>query len=658
MKKNVIMVVFLMMLLPIASAEIFVSQPESVYNIGDGFAFNVTLMPSTFTNNFFIAKIVCVENSSSGEIEIYRSPQSISGGKTKNIDVSGKFDNYLVGTLRGNCYLRAEYGKDIANSGEFEITNNININAGTDRAVLDPGERFTLSGNAIKSNGKSLANGFVEIKSDELGISSFRALEGGSFSIPLDIADDSASGEYDIHARVYEKDEQGDVTNEGEGVARIRVNQIIKKSSIAISSQDVTPGTDFIFTVLLFDQTEKEVSENVRVLIREPDGELFLDRLLKSGDAKNLTIEKNFMPGEWTISATINNISASREFNVEELEEITYTLDNQTLIAKNTGNVPYKKAIEVLIGNQTKVLEIEANPGEVKRYALYAPNGEYPIEIIDGENTNMLGTALLTGNAVGVEREGEFHFWRSSYLIIWIMIISLAVLFAFSQYGRISKRAYVGTTPANYEAPIKLATVPTVQNKSNVITDGARQECSIIALKIKNLEDIEKMKGSALDAIERALTRARDARAKIYSDRNYKTMVFSPSITNELDNSMKAVSIAREIENTLLEHNKRFGEKVMFGIGVHNGEMIVENINGQFKFNAIGNTMPYAKKIADTINSGTAVSEHVHRKILGKVKSDKVEGTNYWRIGKIRDRELHSEFINRFMQRQKREFGR
>ena len=91
----------------------------------------------------------------------------------------------------------------------------------------------------------------------------------------------------------------------------------------------------------------------------------------------------------------------------------------------------------------------------------------------------------------------------------------------------------------------------------------------------------------------------------------------------------------------------------MFGIGVHNGEMIVESAGGKFKFNSIGNTIPSVKRIADSSSYGTAVSEMVHRRILGKVKSDRVEGTNYWRIGKIMNREKNSEFIDKFIERQR-----
>jgi hypothetical protein len=653
MKKAGFVILFLMFMLPLASAEIFISQPKSVYNVGDAFSFNVTLMPGVATNNFFTAKLVCVEESQSGEVEIYRSPQSVALGAQKSLDVSGKFDNFLIGTLGGDCHLRTEYADSGANSKNFEVSRAINVNVATDKVIVDPGERFNVSGKAIKANGNLVEKGFVELRLSELNITSFRAFEGGKFSFLFDIAEDTPSGDYQMVARVYEKNEQGEITNEGSGETGMRINQIIKKGVIAVGSQKAVPGNDFVYTVLLYDQANREAVETVEVAVYKPDGELLEKRLVKSGESNNVTIGSSFAPGQWSIESKIKDITAQRTFDVEELESLDYELVNQTLVVRNTGNVPYQKTVEIMIGAEKVVEEIYAGVGETRRYALSAPDGEYPIGVNDGENKEMVGTALLTGNAVGVEREGDFNFWRTSYVLIWLMIISLGVLVAFYQYDKISKKSYIGKTP-QYEAPITISSLVPVA-KNNIITDGKREECAIIALKIKNLEEIERAKGSALEAVERALRRARDGKAKVYADKNYKTMIFSPSLTNEKDNSLKAVSIAREIETMLLEHNKRFGEKIMFGIGVHNGEMIIENAGGEFKFSPIGNTMPFAKKVADTVSSSTGVSEFVHRRILGKVKSDKIEGTNYWRIGKVRESGLHSEFINKFVEKQKRE---
>src|SRR4030042_1610216 len=233
MKKVGFILLLLVFLLPLSSAEIFISQPKSIYNAGDAFAFNVTLMPSVTTNNFFIAKIACSEGNGSGESEIYRSPQSISSGTQRKIEVSGKFDKFLIGSLKGNCNLKVEYGKDSASSKGFQITRGIYVNVGTDKVVLEPGDRFNVSGKAIKNNGNPVEKGFVELRLSDLNITSFRTIEGGEFTILFDIAEDTPAGDYQLSARIYEKDEQGEITNEGSGETGIRVKQIIKKRVIA-----------------------------------------------------------------------------------------------------------------------------------------------------------------------------------------------------------------------------------------------------------------------------------------------------------------------------------------------------------------------------------------------------------------------------------------
>ncbi len=652
MKKEVFTVLFLILLLPLCSAELFISQPKSTYNVRDSFLFNVSIITSTSTNNFFIAKIVCPQENSSGEVEIYRAPLSLNAGLQKSIEVSGRFDNFLIGDLGGTCHLSAKYGSEEANTPDFEVTRNVFITFTTDKVTMVPNERFNISGKAIKSNG-AVVNGFIELRIPELEITSFKTVEAGKFVVILAVPDNAPAGSYDISMKVYEKDEEGKITNEGEINTSIRIKQVLRKSEIAINEQTIKPENEFVYTALLYDQSGEDIADNVEISIYNPNNEVFLNKLVKSGEANTWFIEGNTLPGSWKIESKLNSFQSNRTFYVEEFENVDFKLANDTLTIINTGNVPYKKNIEVIIGNESEVKEVYIGVGEVRKYALSAPDGEYEIGVNDGQNGQILGTSFLTGRAISVESEGEGGFWRSSSLWIWILLIGICALIAIQQYGRISKKAYYGQTPSEYPAPINLS----ADSKSNpVIAESVREECSVISLKIKNNEEIENAKGDAMSALERALTRAKDAKAKIYSDRGYKTIIFAPSLTKEKDNSMKAVEIAREIESILNEHNDRLNEKIMFGIGVNNGEMIIEpSQSGELKFNSIGNMMPYTKKIADSVSYGTGVSEMVHRRILGKVKSDRVEGTNYWRIRKIMDRERHSEFISRFVERQKRE---
>lgn len=80
MKKEVyfaLLPVFLLFLTSFVSAEMFISQPKGSYNMGDEFLFNVTIVPSSDMNDFFVAKIICAKVESSAAIEIYRIPLSL-----------------------------------------------------------------------------------------------------------------------------------------------------------------------------------------------------------------------------------------------------------------------------------------------------------------------------------------------------------------------------------------------------------------------------------------------------------------------------------------------------------------------------------------------------------------------------------------------------
>ena len=63
--------VVLLAVLPAVSAEIFISQPESMYNINDNINLSITLLPNVDSTDFFSSKLVCPQ----GELEIYKRKQ-------------------------------------------------------------------------------------------------------------------------------------------------------------------------------------------------------------------------------------------------------------------------------------------------------------------------------------------------------------------------------------------------------------------------------------------------------------------------------------------------------------------------------------------------------------------------------------------------------
>ena len=106
MKKSVfIYIILLSLIIPLASAEISFSQPNSVYNLGDDFSIILGVSSNVDTNSFLIVSLVCSDDdlnaTNQNKIEIYRSATSVKAFEKNSSDISLKFDNSLINNLEG-----------------------------------------------------------------------------------------------------------------------------------------------------------------------------------------------------------------------------------------------------------------------------------------------------------------------------------------------------------------------------------------------------------------------------------------------------------------------------------------------------------------------------------------------------------------------------
>ena len=67
------------------------------------------------------------------------------------------------------------------------------------------------------------------------------------------------------------------------------------------------------------------------------------------------------------------------------------------------------------------------------------------------------------------------------------------------------------------------------------------------------------------------------------------------------------------------------------------------------------NTIVIAKRIAESSNGNILLSDNVHRKVLGKIRAEKIAGTNFWQLKKFVAREDYGDFVQKFLNKQKSE---
>jgi preprotein translocase subunit SecG len=650
LKKETILMLSLVLfslLIPITSAEILIGQTSSLYNIGDNFDITIKIKPSAPLSDFLIASLVC----DGTEINIYKSPQSLAQGEEKEVKISARLDTFLVQDTEGECHIEVSFGEEEAKSQEFEVTNDIGVSLNIQGILFGPGETVSVSGKTDKANGNPV-DGFVELSVPEIGFSFTGPVKDGVFNVTFRVPEDAISGSYDLTARAYEKDVADKITNEGSASARIKIKQVVKEIGIALSDQTVSPNEELTYSIILYDQAGEHASGDVSVKIYKPEGSLFDQKILKSDESSTIPLISSSPPGYWKIETKYENFETSKQFLVEELRDLSFTLVGSTLIVENTGNIPFTGPIEIGVGDKIELRELsDLKIGESLKYELKAPDGDYTIEVSEGSEKQTVGTTFLTGRAITIQAAGDGSILTTSLWVlvslIALLVIALAVVYLYKRL--IHGKSLVPQKTAQQKKVDGLVAAATSQKtkqeNQNLIDKGVKQDSSIISLHIKNMSALES-NSEAVKIIDAALWKAKEVGAKIYADGNYRIIILNEILTKEKENEMKSIHTSRAMERVFMAHNRKSAQKIEFGLGINSGTLIVEASKERFRFMSLNNVIAATKRISESASSEVLISESVKNRVLGKVKTTKLHDKNLWRLERVVDRSAYADHIN------------
>ncbi len=139
----------------------------------------------------------------------------------------------------------------------------------------------------------------------------------------------------------------------------------------------------------------------------------------------------NAYQGPWKIVAEYNRIETNRLFNVGKLEKVEIKLEGDILIIKNIGNAPYDKKILIYIGRVDQTAQVFLEIGQTKRIRLTAPDGDYDVKVIEGNEEKILEFkgVKLTGNVVGLERVlGDSFLKKYPVVVLFLIAVGLVVI--------------------------------------------------------------------------------------------------------------------------------------------------------------------------------------------------------------------------------------
>ena len=661
-KKVILILGFMVFLASLASAEIIINQhPKEIYNLGE--EINI---PITITSTEGIYDYLKVSLNCDNHVKILPKEEiSLATNEVAKITKSIFLIKKFIGISLGDCKIKAwleDTPGDYIFSNEFKILDSIELELEIQKTEFNPQETVLIGGIATKKNGQPV-NGFVELKivsESSLGNKSYKeTINNGTFSISFDLPKETKAGKYLLSLDVYEKDPLGEITNKGFADINIQVNQIPTSLEIKFENQEVEPGTNLKVKSILHDQTGEKINSSVIISIKNKDNKILEQVEKQTDEFLEFSIAYNEPPGDWSVVAVSNRLTSEMNFKIKEKGDIKIEIINKTIILTNIGNIPYNKLLLITIGNELMNIDVNLKVDEVKKYTLFAPDGEYLVEITaDGEN-KITKNIALTGNAINIKEASDILI-LARYPLVWFFIIFILGFIAFMIFRKGYKKSFFGhinlkrTGKKPIFSKVRKDLIKT-KNKAELTLSlsGEKQKASITCLKIKNFKEIEKKPDSIKETLEKITKISEENKAFVYENHENLFFILAPVMTKTFDNEKKALKLAQKIEKLLKDHNKLFRQKIDFGISLNSGEIISRKEGDILKFMSFGNLIINAKKIASVADSEVYLSEKMKEKLMthAKIEKHKKQGMEVYTIKKIKEEGEHKKFISDFLKR-------
>ncbi len=199
------------------------------------------------------------------------------------------------------------------------------------------------------------------------------------------------------------------------------------------------PGDIVNIKITLYDEDSNKIQGLVNYEIFNYYSEIVEQGEVNSGEEVLYELPTNAEQGPWKIVAHYNDVEINNLFNVGELEKAEIKLEGDVLVIKNIGNTVYEKKILIYIGSFDQTASVFLDIGQTKMIRLIAPDGDYDVRVVEGNEENILKFegVQLTGNVVGLESilrdKGFFKKYPmiSVFLGIILLIIIVVIILKF-----------------------------------------------------------------------------------------------------------------------------------------------------------------------------------------------------------------------------------
>ncbi len=445
MKKKVFFLILL--LIPIAYAEVDINIGSGTFNLGDKIAVSLSVIETyDVTNAFIRADMEC----SSDNLEILSVTKSLEKDYRENIN----FDDVLATkNMLGKCRIRAIVRDSERNtidntiSKEFTITNNLKIECSSTEAL--PGKKVEITCTARKISDELISEGTAYLNYRRYEFST--AIGDGTFAFKVMIKNDTPSGINKAAIKV-----EDNLGNYADIIVEFDVIAIPSSIETRINSDTFKPGDKLEITPIIYDQVSEVIPEKIKVDLLDPEDNLLISKEINSSESISYSFDSFSSPGTYKIASSSLGLIDEKKIIVEAMKNIDMNYDKQKVTVKNIGNIRYEEEITIILeNNHERYLinkRIRLSPGESQVIDLSkeVPKGNYdiilPKDVVNNSVTENLknqniddnrsllkkagtGLGFITGAAVStIEYATKKPYY--SALILSIIIIGIMLFYS------------------------------------------------------------------------------------------------------------------------------------------------------------------------------------------------------------------------------------
>ncbi|MFH1210789.1 MAG: hypothetical protein V1645_02620 [archaeon] len=376
-----------------------------------------------------------------GVAEIYmisESGERFYAGTTSIAD--GKLDyTYVTSPIPAGKYTIQIKAKDMygnehlfENVGSFNLVNEVYIFAKPTKTEVEPNEKVKIIGEVKTVLQEAVPEASVKITMEENEY--IADIKDSKFEYEMQIPATMKSGRHKL--KFFVEDNYG---NTGTTDANIYVKPVQTTLKLQTNRNTFLPGDTVEISSTVYDQAGDVMTKMINVDMTAPNGDIAPLESIGSGQKVSFKILQFATPGTWKVGAKTEVLDATQEIDISEVRSIDVSLDNQTIVIWNNGNVEYSDPVVIDLNNGeykiTKKAVIKPDEKILIDLTKEAPTGQYDISITGGaiatpkkfQDVIILGKKTKSANTI-------------YYFLIAVMVGALAYLLLFKKRDIVKKQ--------------------------------------------------------------------------------------------------------------------------------------------------------------------------------------------------------------------------